>query len=142
MLSASVVSNSATPWTVAHEAPLSRGALQARIPEREAVPSPLAIEPRSPALQGESLPSEPPRKPLIWQCVVTKGESPDLGRQEGHRACIPRKEGSCSVALSLPVSGQTLPAALRSRQKPVSLQPSQKPALFIELSGRGLCHHL
>ena len=60
---------------------------------------PPGIEPRSPALQGESLPSESPGKPLMWQCVVTKGERPDLVRQEGRRACICRKEGSCYVAL-------------------------------------------
>ena len=35
----SVVSDSATPWTVAHQAPLSMGILQARILEWVAVPS-------------------------------------------------------------------------------------------------------
>ena len=37
--SCSVVSDSATPWTVAHQAPLSMGILQARILECIAVPS-------------------------------------------------------------------------------------------------------
>ena len=46
-----------TPWTVAHQAPLSMGILQARILEWVASPSPRdlpdpGIEPRSPALQG------------------------------------------------------------------------------------------
>ena len=39
VLSCSVVSNSATPWTVAHQAPLSVGILQARILEWVAMPS-------------------------------------------------------------------------------------------------------
>ena len=58
-----------TWWTVARQAPLSMGMLQARI--LEWVPCPLpgnlpnpGIEPRSPALQVDSLPCEPPGKPL------------------------------------------------------------------------------
>ena len=38
MLSRSVVSDSATPWTVAHQAPLSIGILQARVLEWVAMP--------------------------------------------------------------------------------------------------------
>ena len=38
-LSRSVVSDSATPWTVAHQIPLSMGILQARILESGAMPS-------------------------------------------------------------------------------------------------------
>ena len=57
-----------TPWTVAHQAPLSLGILQARnwsgllcpppgdLPDRE-------IEPRSPAFQADTLLSEPPGSP-------------------------------------------------------------------------------
>ena len=57
-----------TPWTVAHQAPLSMGILQARILEWVAFPSPgdlpnPGIEPTSPTLQADSLPSEPPGKP-------------------------------------------------------------------------------
>ena len=39
MLHRSVVSDSATPWTVTHQAPLSMGILQARRLERVAIPS-------------------------------------------------------------------------------------------------------
>ena len=98
----------ATPWTLAHQAPLSMGTLQARILEWVAMPSSRGstqprertqvssiiggffivwatkeaqeywgglpnpspeelsdpgIEPGSPALQADSLPSEPPKKP-------------------------------------------------------------------------------
>jgi len=52
-----------TPWTVAHQAPLSMGMLQARILEWVAMPPPgdlpnPGIEPRSPTLQVEYLLSE------------------------------------------------------------------------------------
>ena len=67
-LSCSVTSNSVTPWTVAHLAPLSMGIFQAKI--LEWLPCPLSgdlpnprIEPRSSALQADSLPSELPGKP-------------------------------------------------------------------------------
>ena len=54
-----------TPWTVVHQAPLPMGMLQARILEWVAmlssrVSSEPSIEPGSPALQVDSLPSEPP----------------------------------------------------------------------------------
>ena len=57
-----------TLWTVAHQAPLSIGILQARILEWVAIsfsrdlPDP-RIEPRSPTLQADSLPSEPQGNP-------------------------------------------------------------------------------
>ena len=70
----------ATPWTVIHQAPLSMRILQARILYCHALlqgdlPNP-GIKPRSPALQEDSLPSEPPGKPIIekeikhtlWDC--------------------------------------------------------------------------
>ena len=56
------------PWTIACQAPLSMGILQARILEWVAIsssrdlPNP-RIEPRSPTLQADSLPSESPGKP-------------------------------------------------------------------------------
>ena len=59
----------ATPWTVIHQALLSMGILQARILHCHALhqgdlPNP-GIEPRSSALQEDSLPSESPRKSVI-----------------------------------------------------------------------------
>ena len=62
-----------TPWTVAHQAPLSMGILQTRILEWVACPPPGDLpnpgmeprfsEPRSPTLQANSLLSEPTGKP-------------------------------------------------------------------------------
>ena len=50
------------------------GILQARILEWVAVPSPgdlpsPGIEPRSPALQGDSLPAKPPGKPIFTESL-------------------------------------------------------------------------
>ena len=57
-------------WTVAHQAPLSMGILQARILEWVARPSSRGpsqyrIELASPVLQADSLPTEPPGEPSI-----------------------------------------------------------------------------
>ena len=60
----------ATPWAIAHQAPLSMGILQARILEWLPFPSPgdlpdPGIEPGCPALEADALTSEPPGKPQI-----------------------------------------------------------------------------
>ena len=58
----------ATPWPVARQAPLSMGIIQARIldwmpcPPPGDLPNP-GIKPMSPAMQEDSLPSEPSGKP-------------------------------------------------------------------------------
>ena len=57
----------ATPWTVAHQTPLSLGFPRQEYSSGLPFPSPgdlpeQGIEPRSPALQANSLPTEPPRK--------------------------------------------------------------------------------
>ena len=67
--SRSVVSNSATPWTVAYQAPLSMGFSRQEywsglpFPSPGDLPNP-AVKARSPALQADTLPSEPPGKSL------------------------------------------------------------------------------
>ena len=56
---------SVTPWTVAHQAPLSMGFSRQEywsevpFPPPGDLPNP-GIKPESPALQADSLPSEPP----------------------------------------------------------------------------------
>ena len=64
----SQVSLSVTPWTVAHQAPLFMGFSRQGYWSGSPFPSPghlpdPGIEPRSPALQADSLPSELPGKP-------------------------------------------------------------------------------
>jgi len=65
------VSNSATPWTAAHQAPLSMGF--SRQEYRSGVPFPSpgnlvdpGIETISPALAGRFFTAEPPEKPLLY----------------------------------------------------------------------------
>ena len=76
--SRSVVSDSATPWTVAYQAPPSMGFSRQEywsglpFPSSGDLPDP-GIEPRSPALQADTLPSEPPGKPTKALCTYIKG---------------------------------------------------------------------
>ena len=65
-----------TPWTISHQAPLSMGFSRQEywsgllFPSPGYLPDP-GIETRSPALQADSLPSEPPEKPLLMAIVLT-----------------------------------------------------------------------
>ena len=57
-----------TPWTVAHQTPLSMGSSSQEYWPRLPFPSPSdlphpEIEPGSPTLQADALPSKPPGKP-------------------------------------------------------------------------------
>ena len=67
-VSGSVMSDSATPWTVAHQAPLSMGFSRQEswsglpFPSPGDLPNP-GIEPRSPTLQADALPTELLGKP-------------------------------------------------------------------------------
>ena len=64
----------ATPWTVDHQAPLSVGFSRQEYgsglpcPPPGYLPNP-GVESRSPALQADSLPVEPPRK-LVYRNVI------------------------------------------------------------------------
>ena len=85
------MSNSVTPWTVGHQGPLSMGFPRQEYWSELLFPSPgdlpdSGVEPRSPALQSDSLLSEPPGKPRIgcgsWliksmlgKCQVQKNHS-------------------------------------------------------------------
>ena len=61
-----------TPWTVAHQAPLSMGFSRQEywsglpFPSPGDLPDP-GIEPRSPTLQADALTSEPPGKPVKFK---------------------------------------------------------------------------
>ena len=79
MLSRSVVSDSATRWTVAHQAPLSMGFSRQEYWSGLPFPTPgdlpdIGIElasPVSPALQVDSLPAEPLGKTLYLPSAST-----------------------------------------------------------------------
>ena len=73
-VSSSVTSNSATPWTVAHQAPLSMEFSMQEywsglpFPSPGDLPNP-GIEPRSPALQADSLLTEPMVVLKVWSDI-------------------------------------------------------------------------
>ena len=56
--------------SAAHQAPRVHGILQARILEWDTILSNPEIEPTSPALQADFLPSEPPGNDRLW--IITK----------------------------------------------------------------------
>ena len=64
-----------TPWTVAHQAPLSMGFSRQEywsglpFPSPGDLPDP-GIEPRSPTLQADALTSDPPGKPLCKKLAI------------------------------------------------------------------------
>ena len=68
-----------TPWTAAHQAPLSVGFSRQEhwsgspFPSPGDLPNP-GIEPRSPALQADSLPTELQGKPLLEGVEATKSQ--------------------------------------------------------------------
>ena len=69
----------ATPWTVAHQAPLSMGFSRQEYWSGLPFPSPgdlpiPGIEPMSPELQADALTSEPSGKPLMNTLRVTKSK--------------------------------------------------------------------
>ena len=74
MLSRSVMSDSATPWAVAHQAPLSMGFSRQEYwsglpcPSPGNLPNP-GIDHRSASLQADSSLSEPPGKPIHVVCI-------------------------------------------------------------------------
>ena len=78
-----------TPWTITHQPPLSLGILQARLLEWVAIPSSResshpGLEPKSPALQEDSLLSEPPGKPQPYSEAAGKPAPSVLWRELLH----------------------------------------------------------
>ena len=73
--SCSVMSDSATPWTVTSQAPPSMGFSRQEywsgwpFPPPGDLPNP-GIEPRFPALEADTLPSEPPGKYKYLRCLL------------------------------------------------------------------------
>ena len=79
MKSLSHVQLFATPWTVAYQAPPSMGFSRQEYWSGLPFPSPgdlsnPGIEPRSPTLQADALPSEPPGKPRWELKQLNEGE--------------------------------------------------------------------
>jgi len=95
------LSNSVIPWTVTHQASLSMEFSRQEYWSGVPFPSPgnlpdPGIEPRSPALHADSLPSEPPGKPhcFLFVCLfLFFGFFWWVWRGEGH-AKIAKRSGS------------------------------------------------
>ena len=91
VLSHSVMPNSTTPWSIVHQAPLCMGIFQARVLEWGACPPSrdlpnLGIESRSPTLQADSFPCEPPGKPKntgVGSLSLLQGIFPTQGSNQG-----------------------------------------------------------
>ena len=71
---------SVTPWTVAHQAPLSMGFSRQEYWSGLPFPSPgdlsdPGIDPRSPALQADALTSETPGKPMLGHGTLIFGQT-------------------------------------------------------------------
>ena len=77
--------DSATPWAVAYQGPLSMGFFRQEywsglpFPSPGDLPDP-GIEPRSPALQADALPSEPPGKERLSEKGMFEN-TPESGRE-------------------------------------------------------------
>ena len=102
----------ATPWTVAHQTPLSMKFCRQEhfcglpCPSSGDLPSP-GIEPGSPALQADSLPlPEPPGKQiyvnvgLLFLCVVTLPSKVNLTKKK-------KKKLTCCVGLHVAIFSRT-----------------------------------
>ena len=88
-----------TPWTVAHQAPLSMGFSRQEYWSRVPCPPPgdlpdTGTEPGSPALQADSLPSEPPRKPPAQMKAALLSDGmrvlPSSSGSTGPKSCCPQ----------------------------------------------------
>ena len=94
----SVMSNSATVWTVAHQTPLSMRFSRQEYWSGLPFPPPgdlpnLGFKPVSPALQADSLPTEPPGKPKLKIYWSIKQVTINFKRQN-HEECMVSPQAS------------------------------------------------
>ena len=113
----------ATPWTVAHQAPLSVGFSRQEQWSGLTFPSPgnlpnSGIKPRSPKLQADTLPSEPPGKPATLADV----QIPRLTCQSLTNYCSLSLTKHCVQLLQeeLASAWQTCASGLRNTVMPTS----------------------
>ena len=139
----SVMSNSVTLWTVAHQAPLSMRILQPRILECVAMPSSWgSSQPRSPALQADSFPSEPPAKPSsgVDSLSLLQGIFPTQESNWGllHWRQIPYwlnyREAQISHSL---IRKWRLSEAGKEKPQPLNWSPPQDTCQILRLLGTG-----
>ena len=143
MKSLSCVQLFATPWTVAYQAPPSMGFSRQGYLSGVPFPSPgdlpnWGIKPGSPALQADSLLSEPPGKPIlkiirsktyeIWTSLVVQGWDSALpmqgaqslvGEWRFHMCGVTRKKSQtkkCKYLQKIHTPQYSLPCCLQQRK--------------------------
>ena len=132
VLSRLVMFDSVTPWTVAHQAPLSRDSSRQEYwsgllsPPPGDLPNP-GIEPRNPTLQVDSLLSETPGKPWRYWLTVGKIDEPQV-RAEGCWHVLPSHLPQWCVSRS---SGRVLRVL---KIKIFSLPPVSEKGAFSDAS--------
>ena len=128
VLSHSVVSNSVTPWTVAHQAPLSMGASWKEYWNRLPFPPPENLAswwiapkiPVSPALAGRFFTTEPPGKPCQFDGDHIK--SVDCFGHGGHFNNVNSSKKSMEY-LSISLNHFRLPSLMVYSSQHISLSP-------------------
>ena len=101
-----------TPWTAAFQAPLSMGFSRQQywsglpLPAPGDLPNP-GIEPRSPALQTDALPSEPSRKPS-YSRLFSSNSAPRTERQTAQidHSTFPKCKANVPVCVCIPLNNQ------------------------------------
>ena len=129
------MSNSAIPWTVACQAPLStefsRQVFWSGLPFPSPgdLPNP-GIEPRSPTLKADSLPSEPSVQfsSVQFSCLVMSDSLQPHGLQHARVACPSPSPGVCSN--SCWIGDAIQPSHPLSSPSPPAPSPSQHQSLF------------
>ena len=151
----------ATPWTVAHQAPLSMEFSRLEYwsglpcPSPGGLPDP-GIEPRSPALQAVSLPSEPPGKPpggqgcnFIWESreedtpspTDTCPQHPELPRPPLLQTCSENKASCCPTPRASPLTRREWSPPRQMLGKGASRGPHGRPELQGPWGPIGACPH-
>ena len=126
--SCSVVSDSAIPWTVAYQASPSMGFSRQgywsglTFPSPGDLPNP-GIKPRSPALQADTLPSEPPGKPpeISWHEAILQWHGPEPP------VVFPNGQSQTQTGNSIPTMLQE-----RITTKKVGYKPNSRKAYGLE----------
>ena len=102
----------ATPWTIAYQAPLSMEFSRQEywsgllFPSPGDLPDP-GIEPRSPTLQADASPSEPPGKPLLKPSFIQR-ERNFLLRYKWHTTLYQASHVALVVKNLIPTTGDII----------------------------------
>ena len=136
---------SVTPWTVAHQAPLSMGVSRQESWSGLPCPPPrdlpdLGIKPRSPTLQADSLQSEPPGKPKntgMGSLTLLYGIFPTQNRTKYFRGILTSWTTHGSVCVWVPISQPFPPSPLPPVHVHTSVSKGNSPSWNFYFPGEG-----